>query len=294
METRDMSSAVINRNLIAQVNQDSGLLTSATTVVHRFGKGEHGEYNGVLYDRRAVAVGEFSISVGGDEPEKDERDEGSRTGQYFPMSVEVDLTSLHPAAASQGSPTSGWEECACEDEGAGGALKVASEGYVVFKVPVGAAGGYAVELYKSAESGRGEKVFDSRALGRSDLLAVVLLRPGAYSVTNASNGKKADLKVAYPEKPLGLIEPVKVTCGSTIRPDFISVQPTQGLVFSFETPSRVKIALVTPEDRARPAPKAPPSRASQGAAKHSRRLELWPRARPLAKAQPQNSKRSEA
>lgn len=283
-----MSSAIINRNLITQVNQDSGSLTSATTVVHKFGEGEDGEYKGVLYDRRGVAVGEFSVSVGGDEPEKSEKHEGGHTG--LPMSVEVDLTSLHPTAASaagQGSLSSDWEECECqcEGEGAGGALKVASEGYVVFKVPAGAAGGYAVELHKSAELGRGEKVFDSRALGRGDLLAVVLLRPGTYSVTNASNGTKAELKVAYPEKPLGLIEPVKVTCGSAIRPDVISVQPTQGLVFSFETPSRVKIALVTPEDRARPvAPKAPPSRASHGA-KRGRRLELWPRARPLAKGQ---------
>jgi hypothetical protein len=284
-----MSSAIINRNLVTQVNQDSGSLTSATTVVHKFGEGEHGGYKGVLYDRRAVAVGEFSISVGGDEPEKSEKHEGGHTGQHLPMSVEVDLTSLHPAAASaasQGSPTSDWDECECEDEGVGGALKVASEGYVVFKVPAGAAGGYAVELYKSAESGRGKKVFDSRALGRSDLLAVVLLRPGAYSVANASNGTKAELKVAYPGKPIGLIEPVKVTCGSAIRPDVITVQPTQGLVFSFETPSRVKIVLVTPEDRATPvAPKAPPSRASQGAVKYSRRLQLWPRARPPAKAQ---------
>jgi len=274
-----MSSAIINRNLITQVNQDSGLLTSATTVVHKFGEGEHGEYKGVLYDRRAVAVGEFSISVGGDEP-KSEKHEGGHTGQHLPMSVEVDLTSLHPTAASQGSPTSDWEECECEDAGAGGALRVASGGYVVFKVPAGAAGGYAVELYKSAESGRGKKVFDSRALGRSDLLAVVLLRPGAYSVANSSNRTKAELKVAYPEKPLGLLEPVKVTCGSAISPAVIKVQPTQGLVFSFETPSRVKIELVAPEDRARPvALKAPPSKAAAGATpmKHSRRLQLFPR-----------------
>ena len=281
-----MSSATINRNLITQVNQDSGLLTSATTVVHRFGEGEHGGFKGVLYDRRAVAVGEFSITVGGDKSERSEKHEEGHTG-HLPMSVEVDLTSLHPTAAGQESPTSSWEDCECEDEGVGGGLMVASEGYVVFKVPAGAAGGYAVELYKSAESGRGKKVFDSRALGRSDLLAVVLMRPGAYSVANASNGTKAELKVAYPEKPIGLMEPVKVTCGSAIRPDVISVQPTQGLVFSFETPSRIKIVLVTPEDRASPvAPKASPSRASQGAAKYSRRLQLWPRGRPPAKVQP--------
>ena len=287
-----MSSGIINRNLITQVDQDSGLLTSATTVVHRFGEDEHGEFKGVLYDRRAVAVAEFSISVGGDEPEGSEKHQG-RHSAHLPMSVEVDLTSLHPTAAGQESPTAGWEDCECEDEEVGGALKVASEGYAVFKVPAGAAGGYAVELYKSGESGRGKKVFDSRALGPGDLLAVVLMRPGTYSVTNANNGTKAELKVAYPEKPLGLMEPVKVTCGSAIHPDVISVQPTQGLVFSFEAPSRIKIVLVTPEDRARPVAKAPPSRASQGAAKHSRRLQLWPRGRPMAKAQPTNPNQSE-
>jgi hypothetical protein len=159
---------------------------------------------------------------------------------------------------------------------------VASEGYAVFKVPAGAAGGYAVELYKSAKSGRGAKVFDSRALGRGDLLAVVLLRPGAYSVTNASNGTKAELKVAYPEKVPGPMEPVKVTCAdAAISPAVIKVRPTQGLVFSFETPSRVKIELVTPDDRPRPTvPVAPPSGAAgvgAAAKRHSRRLQLTPR-----------------
>jgi hypothetical protein len=275
-----MSSAMINRNLITQVNQDSGSLTSATTAVHKFGEGEHGEYKGVLYGRRGVAVGEFSISVGGDEPKSEKHEEGC-AGQNLPMSVEIDLTGLHPTAASaagQGSPSSDWEECGCEDAGAGGGLMVASGGYAVFRVPAGAAGGYAVELYKAAESGRGDKVFDSRTLGRSDLLAVVLLRPGAYSVTNASNGTKAELKVAYPEKIPGLMEPVKVTCSEgAISPAAIKVHPTQGLVFSFETPSRVKIELVALEDR--PRPSAPPATTSKsaGAKKHSRRLQLIPR-----------------
>lgn len=204
-------------------------------------------------------------------------------GQHLPMSVEVDLTSLHPtamaSAASQGSPSSDWDDCDCEcdDAAAGGALMVASQGYAVFRVPAGAAGGYAVELFKSGESGRGAKVFDSRALGKDDMLAVVLMRPGAYSVTNVSNGTKADLRVAYPEKPLGLLEPAKVTCAaSAISPTAINVQPTQGLVFSFETPSRVKIELQTPDDRPRPGAKvAPPSRAAGPAAKkHSFRIQL--------------------
>ena len=279
-----MSTAMINRNLITQVNQDSGSLTSATTVVHRFGEDEHGEFKGVLHDRRGVAVGEFSIKVGSEESEKHEEEHEHRS-QHLPMSVEVDLTSLHPAAmasaASQGSQSSDWDDCDCECEGTGvgGPLMVAHEGYAVFRVPAGAAGGYAVELFKSGESGKGAKVFDSRALGKRDMLAVVLMRPGAYSVTNASNGTKADLRVAYPEKPLGILEPVKVSCAASgITPAAINVQPTQGLVFSFETPSRVKIELQAPDDRPRPsAPMAPPKPATGPAAKkHSFRIQLTP------------------
>jgi len=266
---------MINRNLVTQVNQDSGSLSSATTVVHRFGEG--GEYKGVLLDSRGVAIGEFSISVGGGKEEE---------RSTLPTKVEVDLTSLSGAAGSTGSAPEGCEGCGDEGQGGGyavasGGYAVASGGYAVFKVPAGAAGGYAVELYKSGESGRGDKVFDSRALGRSDLLAVVLLRPGAYSVTNASNGTRAELRVAYPEKVPRILEPVKVTCAADgVRPAAIKAQPTQGLVFSFETPSRVKIELVTPDDRPRVAvPAAAPSKAAAGATpkKHSRRLQLAPR-----------------
>jgi len=278
---------MINRNLLTQVNQDSGSLSSATTVVHRFA--EPGGYKGVLLGARG-AMGEFEISVGeGREKERMGPSEGhehwseeaSEERSTLPTKVEIDLTSLSGAAVSAASSASSAPDgCeGCGDEGEGGAFTVATGGYAVFKVPAGAAGGYAVELYKSGESGRGDKVFDSRALGRGDLLAVVLLRPGAYSVTNASNGTKAELRVAYPEKLPRLLEPVKVTCAAgAISPAVIKAQPTQGLVFSFETPSRVKIELVAPDDRPRPsAPAAAPSRAAAPAKKHSRRLQLAPR-----------------
>jgi len=48
------------------------------------------------------------------------------------------------------------------------------------------------------------------------------------------------------------MQPVKIRCTkSAILPNAIGVQPMQGLVFNFDTPSRVKIELVTPEDRPR-------------------------------------------
>lgn len=202
--TREVPGAMINRNLLTQVNQDSGSLTSATTAVHKFD--EQGGYKGVIINRRGVVTGEFSISVG--EEKGPEHQEGGHEAA-FPTSVQVDLTGLQTSslsAAGQAGSASGDDGCGC-DEGQSGTMRVAPEGYAVFKVPAGAAGGYAVELYKSGESGKGKKVFDSRALGASDMLAVVLLRPGTYSVTNASNGTKADLKVAYPEKAPGSSSP---------------------------------------------------------------------------------------
>ena len=282
---------MINRNLFTQVNQDSGSISSATTVVHRFA--ERGAYKGVLLDGRGAAIAEFEVSVGGGNEERMEQSEGhehrheeneSESLPPLPTKVDVDLTSLRGAATSATSSASDGCE-GCGDDVDGGQYRVASGGYAVFKVPAGAAGGYAVELYKSAESGKGEKVFDSRALGRSDMLAVVLLRPGAYSVTNASNGTKAELKVAYPEKVPRLLDPVKVTCaGDAIRPDAIKVYPTQGLVFSFEAPSRVKIELVAPDDRPRPSVAPAPSRAALGRKKHGRSLRLAPRHRGSARA----------
>lgn len=271
--TREVVGAVINRNLFTQVNQDSGSLTSATTVVHRFA--ELGGYKGVVVDGRGASVGEFSIRVGEGKEKAGDR-EGH--GASLPTSVQIDLASLQGSSVSAGGASSDDDCGGCDDDGQSGTITVAPEGYAVFKVSNG--GGYAVELYKSSEAGKGEKVFDSRALGKRDALAVVLLRPGSYSVTNASNGTKADLRVAYPDKALGILDPVKVVCAAEgINPTSIKVKPTQGLLFNFETPSRVKIELVAPEDRQRPAaPAATPKMASQGTApKHSRRMQLYPR-----------------
>lgn len=262
---------MINRNVLTQVNQDSGSLTFATTVAHKFTEG--GQYKGLLY-RRGNAVAQFAMSVGG----KGGPD-GSAESATLPSKVDVDLTSLEmPNAVS--APA---DDCGCCGEEESGDYAVAEGGYAVFRVPAGAAGGYAVELYKAAETGRGEKVFDSRALDKDDILAVVLLRPGTYSVANVRGSAKAELKVAYPEKIPKLLEPVKISCaGDKIRPEEIKVYPTQGIVFSFEGPSQIKIDLVKPDDRprgntARSSAEVPPGHT--GAKKHSRRLQLMSRHR---------------
>jgi hypothetical protein len=59
-------------------------------------------------------------------------------------------------------------------------------------------------------------VFDSRELNAEDLLSVVVLRPGTYSIVNALDGGRkavAEPTVAYPEKTLRPLEPVTIRCG---------------------------------------------------------------------------------
>jgi hypothetical protein len=252
---------MINRSALNQVGSDSGSLTSSATVAHRFP--EAGEYRGLLHTR-GQAVREFTVSVrkGREATAPDIAPEGA------PQLTKVDVNLRHlymPMRAADGdSGTTHFE------------LDVG--GYAVFRVPAGTMGGYAVEVYKMTAKGFGDKVFDSRELNEEDLFAAVILRPGSYSVANAIGGTKAELTVAYPEKIPKQLEPVKVKfTKDAIVPAKIRIHCTQGLVFSFGTPSRVKIELVTPEDRP---PRTRPSRPSSSAGtrkKVARRLRITPR-----------------
>jgi hypothetical protein len=281
----------INSSIFTQVNQDSGSLTAATTVVHRFA--EPGEYRGILRyaSKGSGVITEFTIVVGGagrhphhhhhdddcgDHTESDSQVEtashrgggtdasgggGGATQQQELTKVDIDLRALQ--MAGQGATTmsaaamTDEQDGCCDDCGdssdGGGPFELGVGGYAVFSVPAGAGGGYVVEVYKAGGAGLGPKVFDNRELKESDILALILLRPGVYSVANSLNGAKAELTVGYPEASLGQMEPVKVACTKdAINPDKIKVRSTQGMVFSFETPSRIKVELVTPDDRPRP------------------------------------------
>jgi hypothetical protein len=252
--------ATINRSVLSQVDSDSGSLTSSTTVAHRFP--EAGEYHGLLHIR-GKDVREFTISVVKGRQEAAQSDAPEVAPQA--AKVDVNLRRLHmPApAGSNGDAT---------------LFKLEAGGYGVFHVPAGAVGGYAVEVYKGASKGSGAKVFDSRELKEGDLFAAVVLRPGTYSVANSIDGAKAELTVAYPEKMPKQLEPVKVKfAGGSIVPAKIRIHSTQGLVFSFETPSRVKIELVAPEDRP-PRARAPRHPSPVGTRKKvSRMLKITPR-----------------
>ncbi len=85
---------------------------------------------------------------------------------------------------------------------------------------------------------------------------VVVARPGTYSTVNAldssRNAGAEPTTVAIQKKVARRLDPVMMRCGKDgITPKKLTTHPMQGLVFSFETASRIKMELVAPDDRTR-------------------------------------------
>jgi hypothetical protein len=161
--------------------------------------------------------------------------------QQQQQQVQVDLKALDLSAGQQ-----------IEDKSQN-RFRLKREGYGLFYVSTGA-GGYAVQIHKAEKDGSRAAVFDSRKLKDDDLFVATVLRPGTYSITNATTDARAELTVMYPE--VGRIprspQPVSLECTrQSITPSKMKISPTQPLVFSFDVPSRIKIELAKPEDRPR-------------------------------------------
>lgn len=229
----------INRHLFSQVNMDSGSLSMMCTVVHRFSQA--GEYEGIAL-RGQTVLRRFTIAV-------------------------VENTSPKASSSPSSSFSTGEKTGAA---GASGPVNIATQvnidlksltsdrfvlvagGYAVFHVSAGP-GGYAVQVYKIEKQGNQIKVFDNLELKDEDMLSVTVIRPGTYSVTNTMNNAKAELVVNYPElgKTRMNLPPVKIECNgqNQISPNRIRIDPSQGMIFTFKTPSRIKIELTKPDDR---------------------------------------------
>jgi hypothetical protein len=211
---------MIDRFIFSQTNVDSGSLTVLASVVHRFS--EPGEYFGKI-KRGENEVGQFKIIV-----------EHSPTMQ---SNVKIDLKTLEAPPSEQSKNT----ECSC--------FNLVQGGYALFFVSTGA-GGYNIEITKPENEGK--KAFDNRELMNQDMFVASLLRPGTYRITNTLTKAEAELKIVYPQigKTQRQSQSIQVECNEkSINPSKITVNPGQGVVFSFKVPSRIKIELVTPEDK---------------------------------------------
>jgi hypothetical protein len=213
-----------DQNLFTQLGLDSGSLTMLGSVVHSFQ--EPGEYRGSVHkadDGQAV----FYLTVDKNSPA---------------AHVNIDLASLREyAGAAQ-------KEC-CDDSPANH-FTVNPRGYVVFHVS-GGSGGFSVHV-RRAEEDPNEKVFNSQELGKSDIFAATIIRPGTYSVVNRLGEGRAEVVVAYPGSGKTAYRPpapVRVQVGPRgFEPAHIELKPGQGLVFEAEAPARIMIELVKADD----------------------------------------------
>ena len=213
--------ARVNKHIYTQTSLDSASLTMLGTVIHNFP--EPGVYTGTILLKKED-VGSFRLTV---------------DGESQVMGINIDLASLH-----QQNP----KHCDCKstDE-----FIVNPKGYTQFFVSKGA-GGYSVVLGGLNKKGKETKVFDSHTLGKGDIFAVTMIRPGTYTFANTQTKEKGEIIVAYPKTgkvPYRSPNPVSIECKKEgLSQNSIKISAAQGIVYTIDTPTRIKIDLVKPDD----------------------------------------------
>jgi hypothetical protein len=203
---------------------DSGSLTMLGTVTHQFP--EPGEYRGSVH-KGEETESVFYVNV----------DKNSPVAQ-----VNIDLSEVQKKVAQV-------SDCCSSGQG-GYRYSVNPKGFALFHLSSGA-GGYYVHVRKADEDPK-QKVFDSRKLEEGDVFSAVIIRPGAYSLSNESTKARAEFSVAYPK--IGKVayrppKPIRVDCTrDSFEPKKFDLQPGQAILFHFKTPSRIRIELVKPDD----------------------------------------------
>lgn len=227
----------INRFLFSQTNIDSGSLTTHSTIVCRFT--DLKEYHGIVMKGSSI-VGRFKLKIVEDRllnksPSLAKINSGDsfqnvdinkETNDVTSNQINIDLSALADS------------------------YTIKKGGYVVFYVSVGA-GGYSIELYQT-DNGSQAKTFDSKELKNDVIFSSMIIRPGTFLITNTVNNTKAELVVNYPEleKMRKILTPFNIECNNKeIIPNKININPSQGLIFKINTPSRIKIELTRAEDR---------------------------------------------
>jgi hypothetical protein len=215
----------LDRNYFTQIGLDSGALTMLGTIVHSLK--EPGEYRGTVR-RGSLPEASFYISADRNSPV---------------AHVNIDLASL------VGDSTKEPDSDCCKEKDKDHFV-VNPRGYVLFRV-AGGPGGYRVHVRKADEDDQ-TRVYDSSQLEYGDIFSAIIVRPGRYSLKNLVNRAEAEIAVSYPVRGKTAYRPptpVSVRCDSEgFDPGEIRLKPGQGLNCLIETPARIKIELVEPDD----------------------------------------------
>lgn len=231
---------LVNRHALTDTTHESAGLGVLGAIVHPVEDAERLVGSVFREDR---LVGEFEVVT----------EEESRS-----LQAELDLSRFGLGPSRPGSRSSAPTKpsgCCGEEPGKEGApdvprLRLSPRGYLVFHVSWGAPG-YRVTLAAPGEE-EPSPVFDSRSLGRGDLFALTLIRPGRYDVEDVVSEARGTIRVTYPEPGearRAAQGPVRVAVRKgDLSPAEIRVSPAQGVVFVPEAEASIRVALAEPDD----------------------------------------------
>jgi len=211
----------INTQLFTLTRFDSGSIGPMSYCLHPFHK--PGRYKGeVLYKQQPV--GEFLLHV---------------CDNFDNPQVNVELSQYRLNQEKKG--------CSCDEQGKAD-FNLKAGGYGLFHTVTGR-DGYSVRVFSL--EGEREQVFNSAALQKDDLFALSLMRPGAYSVREASSKQKFGLEVAYikPGKEKYVPpETLHLSIEKLDAKESLNASPLQGIVFQCRKGERIIIELEKPDE----------------------------------------------
>jgi len=200
---------VINQHLFRHFETKSAAFNNLCTIIHKLA--DEGLYVGeVVQDKRLL--GSFRLTY-------------DRKGELSQVNIDLSMFDALFRANVPGIPETS-------------NFAVGKDGYVVFYASGHHTGLY-VKLTKVSKE-KGSPGFDSRKLGKDDMVALRLWQPGSYTITSEPGGQKASLTVLHAENrqypdPRKL-EPARITLSDKgFNPAKIEKWPVQALVISIET-----------------------------------------------------------
>ncbi|MCF6345498.1 MAG: hypothetical protein L3J00_03400 [Thiomicrorhabdus sp.] len=209
--------------IFTQIGLDSGALGVLGSIVHPLT--EKGEYRGTVI-KDGQDASDFTITV----------NEDGKTG------LSIDLATI---STNQGNTDDSCKPCKTNDQHY--SLKLG--GHVVFHASKGSQC-YAAQLSRVNEK---KRTFNSQLIGKDDLFAASILRPGKYKVTVNEKYDVGSLIVTYPpmnvKKAYIPDDPLKIEISEkAMSPEQAKIGPAQGIIFHPESDMRIVIKLIEPDD----------------------------------------------